>query len=546
MAHSTKARRRRGRQPVISPILRPALWSALLGAVAAAALATPAWADPLPDVVPDTGSRPQVTGPLQLPGSSGGVRGVPGTVPGVPGTVPGLPGTVPGLPGVTVPGLPGAGATTGVTNPADGPLIAQINQLDARVTLLGEELLRIKTERDAAQTELTQSAARLTEAVDALRRAQDNAKSAAADAVKADAALPPGEFGASLREFANLQRITRGDKAEGATTSVTGELLRATSAEQIAREAHESAQRRATEKAAEFTRAEADLRKQETALVALRKENAAKLLEIERLADAAEQRLGTSYVVDQGIDGLVADPRALAAVRYALAQLGDPYLWAAEGPDRFDCSGLMLASYQAAGYRGLPRVAKDQYFATRSRTVSPNALLPGDLLFFASGSSWTSVHHVAMYIGNGKMVEAPRTGDVVKISVVRWSRLYAATRVIGAVPAPATPAPPPTVPATPPKPSTTPKPTPTTPKPSTTPKPTPTTPKPTTPTPKPTTSSPAPSTPPPSPTDSPDPTPSQSASAEPDTSSAAPSSSSAAPSSSTAGSGSASPSSSAD
>lgn len=528
---------------MISPILRPALWSALLGAVAAAALATPAWADPLPDVVPDTGSRPQVTGPLQLPGSSGTVRGVPGTVPGVPGTVPGLPGVT--TPGGTA-GLPG---TTGVTNPADGPLIAQINQLDARVTQLGEALLRIKTERDAAQTELTQSAARLKEAQDALRRAQDNAKSAAADAVKADAALPPGEFGASLRDFANLQRITRGDKAEGAPTSVTGELLRATSAEEAARKAHESAQRRAIEKAAEFTRAEADLRKQETALVALRKENAAKLLEIERLADAAEQRLGTSYVVDQSIDGLVADPRALAAVRYALAQLGDPYLWAAEGPDRFDCSGLMLASYQAAGYRGLPRVAKDQYFATRSRTVPPNALLPGDLLFFASGSSWTSVHHVAMYIGDGKMVEAPRTGDVVKISVVRWSRLYAATRVIGAVPAPATPAPPPTVPATP-KPSATPKPTPSTPKPPTTPKPT--TPKPTTPTPKPTTSSPAPSTPPPSPTGSPDPTPSQSASAVPDTSSAAPSSSSAAPSSSsvapsssTSGSGSASPSSSA-
>ncbi|MEU8073201.1 NlpC/P60 family protein [Micromonospora sp. NPDC049151] len=554
MAHSTKARRRRARQPVISPILRPALWSALLGAVAAAALATPAWADPLPDAVPDTGSRPQVTGPLQLPGSSGAVRGVPGTVPGVPGTVPGLPGTVPGLPGVTTPGgaagLPG---TTGVANPGDGPLIAQINQLDARVTLLGEELLRIKTERDAAQTELTQAAARLKEARDALTRAQENAKSAAADAVKADAALPPGEFGASLRDFANLQRITRGDKAEGATTSVTGELLRATSAERVAREAHDSARRRATEKAAAFTRAGADLRKQETALVALRKENAAKLLEIERLADAAEQRLGTSYVVDQSIDGLVADPKALAAVRYALAQLGDPYLWAAEGPDRFDCSGLMLASYQSAGYRGLPRVAKDQYFATRSRAVSPNALLPGDLLFFASSSSWTSVHHVAMYIGNGKMVEAPRTGDVVKISVVRWSRLYAATRVIGAVPAPATPVPPPAVPTTPatPKPSTTPKPTPSTPKPSTTPKPTPTTPKPTTPTPKPTTptpkpttSSPAPTTPPPS--QSAEPEPSQSASAEPDTSSAAPSSSSVAPSSSTSGSGSASPSSSAD
>ncbi|MFG3681050.1 NlpC/P60 family protein [Micromonospora chalcea] len=537
MSDSTKARRRRGRQPVISPVLRPALWSALLGAVAAAALATPAWADPLPDTVPSTGSRPQVTGPLQLPGS----------VPGVPGTVPGLPGTVPGLPGVTVPGLPGG--TTGVTNPADGPLIAQINQLDAQVGLLGEEMLRIKGERDAAQAELTQSAARLKEAQDALTRAQENAKSAAADAVKADAALPPGEFGASLRDFANLQRITRGDKAEGATTSVTGELLRATNAERIAREAHESAQRRATEKAAEFTRAETDLRKQETTLVALRKENAAKLLEIERLADAAEQQLGSSYVVNQSIDGLAADPKALAAVRYALAQLGDPYLWAAEGPDRFDCSGLVLASYRAAGYKGLPRVAKDQYYATRSRTVSPNALLPGDLLFFASSSSWTSIHHVAMYIGNGKMVEAPRTGDVVKISVVRWSRLYAATRVIGAVAAPATPAPPPPVPTTPPTSSPTPKPTPTTPKPTpTTPKPTPTTPRPTTPTPDPTTSSPPPSTPPstpPSPSEEPEPEPSDSESSAPSTS-AAPSSSSVAPSRSTSGSASASPSSSAD
>ncbi|MEV1056300.1 C40 family peptidase [Micromonospora chalcea] len=526
MSDSTKARRRRGRQPVISPVLRPALWSALLGAVAAAALATPAWADPLPDTVPSTGSRPQVTGPLQLPGS-----------------VPGLPGSVPGVPGVTVPGLPGG--TTGVTNPADGPLIAQINQLDAQVGLLGEEMLRIKGERDAAQAELTQSAARLKEAQDALTRAQENAKSAAADAVKADAALPPGEFGASLRDFANLQRIIRGDKAEGATTSVTGELLRATNAERIAREAHDSAQRRATEKAAEFTRAETDLRKQETTLVALRKENAAKLLEIERLADAAEQQLGSSYVVNQSIDGLAADPKALAAVRYALAQLGDPYLWAAEGPDRFDCSGLVLASYRSAGYKGLPRVAKDQYYATRSRTVSPNALLPGDLLFFASSSSWTSIHHVAMYIGNGKMVEAPRTGDVVKISVVRWSRLYAATRVIGAVAAPATPAPPPPVPTTPPPSSPTPKPTPTTPKPTpTTPRPTPTTPRPTTPTPDPTTSSPTPSTPP-SPPEEPTPTPSESKSAAPSTS-AAPSSSSVAPSRSTSASASASASGSAD
>ncbi|MDG4803503.1 C40 family peptidase [Micromonospora sp. WMMD980] len=509
MVDSTKARRRRGRSPVISPVLRPALWSALLGAVAAAALATPAWADPLPDTVPSSGSRPQVTGTLQLPTGAGTV------------------------PGATAPGGT-AGATTGVASPTDGPLIAQINQVDARVAQLGDDLLRIKGERDAAQAELTVAAGRLAEAQAALARAQENAKSAAADAVKADAALPPGEFGTSLRQFSDLQRITRGDRAEGASTSVTGELLRATDDERVVREAHASVQRRVTEKAAEFTRVGADLHKQEAALLKLRRDNAARLLVIERREDAAEQQRGNPYVVNQSINGLVADPRALDAVRYALAQLGDPYLWAAEGPDRFDCSGLMLASYQAAGYRGLPRVSRDQYFATRSRTVSPNALLPGDLLFFASSGNWNSIHHVAMYIGNGKMVEAPRTGDVVKISVVRWSRLYAATRVVGAVPAPATPVAAPTVPTNPPTSKPTPKPTPKptrtgTPKPSGTPKPTPSGPS-ATPTPTPSTTP----TTTPSPSESPSPSPSRTPAAEPSTTSAKPTESAAKPTESAA------------
>ncbi|MFG3688049.1 NlpC/P60 family protein [Micromonospora sp. NPDC047740] len=477
MGYSKQGRRQRRRSPVISPVLRPKLWSALLGVVAAAALATPVWADPLPDTIPNAGSRPEVTGTFQLPAS------------------------VPGIPGVTPSG--GLGVTPGVTNPADGPLIAQINQADTRVAQLGEDLIRLKGDRDAAQAQLAAATATLREAEDALAQAQRKAETTAADAVKAAAALPPGDFGTDLRDLNALQRIIRGDKAEGATGAVDGEVARATAAEKIAREAYTAAQQRATDTAAAYTKAEADLRQQEAALLKLRKDNAALLLEAARREDAAEQQIGSSYVSNQSVSGMVAHPTALAAVRYALAQLGDPYLWAAEGPDRFDCSGLVLASYRSAGYRGLPRVSRDQYYATRSRTVDPNALLPGDLLFFASGSSWTTIHHVAMYIGNGKMVEAPRTGDVVKISVVRWSRLYAATRVVGAVPAPATPTPAPTQPTTP----ATPKPTQTA-----TPKPTQTaTPKPTKPpTPQPTSPSPSPSTSPstspsPSPSDSPSP-----------------------------------------
>jgi len=486
MVDSRRGRRQRRRFPLISPVLRPRLWSALLGAVAAAALATPVWADPLPDTIPHSGSRPTYTGALQFPGA----------VPGVPGQTPGAPGVI-----------------TGVTNPADGPLIAQINQVDAQVAQLGDDLIEAKKARDAAETEVALAATTLQEAEEALARAQESARNAAADAVKAAAAVPPLPFGPDLRSFSDLQRLTRGDKADGATTAVAGEVTRATANEKSAREAHAAVKQGAEEKADRYAQIEAELHRQEAMLLKLRQDNAALLLEIEKRQDAAEQQVGTSYVFNQSVSGLVADPQALAAVRYALAQLGDPYLWAAEGPDRFDCSGLVLASYRAAGYRGLPRVSRDQYYATRSRTVDPNALLPGDLLFFASGSSWTSIHHVAMYIGNGKMVEAPRTGDVVKISVVRWTRLYAATRVIGAVPAPATPTPAPTGTTAPPKPTPTPTPTP---------PPTPTrpaSPKPThSPTTQPTTPSPSPSpstSPSSSPTESPTSRPSDSPSSTP-------------------------------
>ena len=165
---------------------------------------------------------------------------------------------------------------------------------------------------------------------------------------------------------------------------------------------------------------------------------------------------------------MVADPRALKAVQYALAQLGDQYVWAAEGPDQFDCSGLMWAAYRSAGYQ-LARVARDQYYTTRSRSVDRYSLLPGDLVFFASGSSWTTIHHVGMYIGGGKMVHAPNSNEVVKVSTVWWSRFYAATRIFGAVPGPNTTPTATTPPTTPPPTTPPPTSTATTPPPSTTP-----------------------------------------------------------------------------
>ena len=102
--------------------------------------------------------------------------------------------------------------------------------------------------------------------------------------------------------------------------------------------------------------------------------------------------------------------RASVAVDAALAQLGRPYVWDAAGPSTFDCSGLTLWAWGHAGI-GLPHFAADQALA--GVRVAPNELLPGDLILFGSG-----LHHVGLYLGAGFMIDAPDTGDYVKIQRV--------------------------------------------------------------------------------------------------------------------------------
>lgn len=110
------------------------------------------------------------------------------------------------------------------------------------------------------------------------------------------------------------------------------------------------------------------------------------------------------------------------AVEVALAQRGDPYRWAASGPDAFDCSGLVTYSYGAAGY-SLPHSSRSLFNMTQRLTEGQ--LQPGDLVFGGS-----PVHHVGIYIGGGQMVHAPNSGSVVRIdgiyntsSPVRFGRL---------------------------------------------------------------------------------------------------------------------------
>jgi len=113
---------------------------------------------------------------------------------------------------------------------------------------------------------------------------------------------------------------------------------------------------------------------------------------------------------------------AQIAVRTALAQVGDPYVWGAAGPNAFDCSGLMQYAYAAAGI-SLPHSSAMQ--STMGTPVSRSALQPGDLIFF-----YSPVSHVGMYIGNGQMVHAATSGSPVKITAVAYMPSYNSARRI--------------------------------------------------------------------------------------------------------------------
>jgi hypothetical protein len=102
--------------------------------------------------------------------------------------------------------------------------------------------------------------------------------------------------------------------------------------------------------------------------------------------------------------------KADVAIAYARAQLGKPYRFGATGPDAFDCSGLTMMAYKAAGI-DMPHASAAQ--GMKAAKVTYQLASPGDLVFFGDPA-----HHVALYLGGAMMIAAPHTGDVVKIQPV--------------------------------------------------------------------------------------------------------------------------------
>lgn len=141
----------------------------------------------------------------------------------------------------------------------------------------------------------------------------------------------------------------------------------------------------------------------------------------EQGADKAQQEFLGSRALGTGAGALLRAPSKGGdrAIRYAYAQLGKPYVWGAQGPDAFDCSGLTSQAWAHAGV-AIPRTSQEQWAALPRVPLS--LLRPGDLVVY-----FPKATHVALYVGRGMVVQAPHTGSVVKVSPI------AANPVLGAV-----------------------------------------------------------------------------------------------------------------
>jgi cell wall-associated NlpC family hydrolase len=155
--------------------------------------------------------------------------------------------------------------------------------------------------------------------------------------------------------------------------------------------------------AAQTAMANSKLKDVEKLLAKLKKADRIRLAKLNAKANAADRKSSLAFA--KGVGGFSG--RGGIAIRFALKQIGDRYVFGAAGMIYWDCSGLTMRAYQSAGV-SLPHSASAQ--SNYGRRVSLNALRPGDLVFFGS-----PISHNGIYLGGGKMVDAPHTGARVRV-----------------------------------------------------------------------------------------------------------------------------------
>ncbi|MCA1712482.1 MAG: C40 family peptidase [Actinobacteria bacterium] len=374
--------------------------------------------------------------------------------------------------GLAVASAPASAAAPAVTAPVTSPVTSPADDAAAKARALRLEVDRLRVEAeqaaedyDAAYDQLGRVVSAHLSAQQALDTAVSTADSRSATAGRRVRALymsggapalyatvlQGSDIGDVLSRLQSVRRVVGGDRtaSQAATKDVVGrtkaeaELARIAATRTALQEQVAGRADRVRELLAQTDAllAEADER---VRVLAEQQRQAAEAAAAQRAAErlaqaqAAWQQTAEAAGAAPGpgafpVFGAAPAPTEAAgqAIAEALTHVGKPYLWGATGPGAFDCSGLTLTAYRAAGL-GLPRTSREQWYA--GPHVELGALQPGDLLFWASDlSNPSTIHHVAMYLGNGQMVAAPHAGAQVRVQPVYLDGYLGAVRPAVAV-----------------------------------------------------------------------------------------------------------------
>ena len=293
------------------------------------------------------------------------------------------------------------GAAGAAPQPTLGQVQAEVNSLQAKIDKIGQQYVQVTQQVSAARGRLA-----------AVRRqaASDKALFNAARAKLAQVAVAAYESSAQT-SAAGL--LTSADPA--VVLSRASLLLQLAGSQQAQAAQLLTRARLVSQVQQEVQRTEYGIAALQ-AQIAGQKAKLAKLLAgkqatLDSLTAAQQAQVEASAVGAAGSTTAVytgpTATQAQRAVAFAYAQLGKPYVWGATGPDSYDCSGLVQAAWASVGV-SIPRVTYDQWAALPH--VSASSIQPGDLLFYEGEG------HVAMYVGDGYIIDAPQTGlDVERI-----------------------------------------------------------------------------------------------------------------------------------
>ncbi|OZM70525.1 hydrolase Nlp/P60 [Amycolatopsis antarctica] len=299
--------------------------------------------------------------------------------------------------------------------PTSSEELTKYRELAGQAEKINEDLLKAKDDLAARQGELDVANGDLEKSKQAQGQATENEERFRLDVDRfADASFTSGAqlnkmsallTGTSAQDFLDRSSalgVLANDQNK-ALSNLTDATAQTTAAQQQAADAQGRAQT-AKDDAAKLT---SDIESRKSALDSQMKE-----------LEEASGSLSDEDRAEQGDEGeepptdiKAPGDAAQTAVNAALGKRGSPYVWGATGPGQFDCSGLTSWAYKQAGI-SLPRSSRAQ--ATFGQSVPRDQLQPGDLVFF-----YSPVSHVGIYIGNGQMVHAPTSGDVVKVSALQ-------------------------------------------------------------------------------------------------------------------------------